>query len=82
MLADTRRPDADTRASTRLTQQPARRGFANLYASRAAGISYNVNELWQVRPEVGNYRGHDQRAFDDGSAMGEWIVGMDTTLRF
>jgi hypothetical protein len=38
--------------------------------------------LWQVRSEVGYYRGYDQRAFDDGNAMGEWIVGMNTTLRF
>ncbi|HET6323455.1 MAG TPA: outer membrane beta-barrel protein [Planctomycetaceae bacterium] len=63
-------------------QKGERTGFANLYSSHAVGISYNINELWQVRPEVGYYRGYYQRSFDDGNAMGEWIVGMDTTLRF
>jgi hypothetical protein len=63
-------------------QKGERTGFANLYSSHAVGISYNINDLWQVRPEVGYYRGYYQRAFDDGNAMGEWIVGMDTTLRF
>jgi hypothetical protein len=63
-------------------QKGERTGFANLYSSHAVGISYNVNDLWQVRPEVGYYRGYYQRAFDDANAMGEWVVGMDTTLRF
>ena len=55
---------------------------STLYSSHAIGISYNVNPLWQVRPEFGYYRGYYQLAFDDGNAMGEWIVGLDTTLRF
>jgi hypothetical protein len=63
-------------------QKGERTGFANLYSSHAAGISYNVNDLWQVRPEFGYYRGYYRRAFDDGVAKGEWVVGMDTTLRF
>jgi len=63
-------------------QKGERTGFANLYSSHSIGVSYNINPLWQVRPEFGYYRGYYQRAFDDGNAMGEWIVGLDTTLRF
>jgi Putative beta-barrel porin-2, OmpL-like. bbp2 len=62
--------------------QGERTGFANLYSSHAIGLSHNFNDLFQVRPEVGYYRGYNQAAFDDGQKMGEWIIGADTTLRF
>jgi hypothetical protein len=59
-----------------------RTGFANLYSSHAIGLSHNFNDVFQVRPEVGYYRAYYAPAFDDGTKMGEWIIGFDTTLRF
>jgi hypothetical protein len=63
-------------------QKGERTGFANLYSSHAIGISHNFNDYFQIRPEFGYYRGYYTRAFDDGNAKGEWIVGMDSTIRF
>jgi len=63
-------------------QKGERTGFANLYTSHAIGLSHNFNDVFQVRPEVGYYRGYNQAAFDDGQKMGEWVIGADTTLRF
>ena len=63
-------------------QKGERTGFANLYSSHAIGLSHNFNDLFQIRPEVGYYRGYYQPAFDDGQKMGEWIIGFDTTMRF
>ena len=48
----------------------------------AIGLSHNFNDLYQIRPEVGYYRGYWQPAFDDGQKMGEWIIGFDSTIRF
>jgi hypothetical protein len=63
-------------------QKGERTGYANLYSSHAIGLSHNFNDLFQVRPEVGYYRGYNQAAFDDGTKMGEWVIGFDSTLRF
>ena len=63
-------------------QKGERTGFANAYSSHSIGLSHNFNDVFQVRPEAGYYRGYWQPAFDDGQKMGEWIIGFDTTLRF
>lgn len=63
-------------------QKGERTGYANLYSSHSIGLSHNFNDLFQIRPEVGYYRGYNQAAFDDGTKMGEWVIGADTTLRF
>ena len=63
-------------------QKGERTGFANAYSSHAIGLSHNFNDLFQIRPEVGYYRGYWQPAFDDGQKMGEWIIGFDSTIRF
>jgi hypothetical protein len=63
-------------------QKGERSGFANAYSSHSIGLSHNFNDLFQIRPEVGYYRGYWQPAFDDGTKMGEWVIGFDSTLRF
>jgi hypothetical protein len=63
-------------------QKGERTGYANLYSSHAIGLSHNFNDLYQIRPEVGYYRGYYTPAFDDGTKMGEWVIGFDTTIRF
>jgi hypothetical protein len=65
-----------------IDQKGERTGFANAYSSHSIGLSHNFNDLFQIRPEVGYYRGYWQPAFDDGQKMGEWIIGFDSTIRF
>lgn len=63
-------------------QKGERTGFANLYSSHSIGLSHNFNDYYQIRPEIGYFRGYYRPAFDDGTKMGELVIGFDTTIRF
>jgi hypothetical protein len=59
-----------------------RSGFPGVYSSHAIGMTWNVNALWQIRPEIGYYRNWTNDAFDNGTKHGITIYGFDTTLHF
>ena len=59
-----------------------RSGFAGNYTSHAVGLTYNVNSVVQVRPEVGYYRNWNNPAFDLGTKRGLVLYGADVTYRF
>ena len=59
-----------------------RSGFPGTYTSHTINLSYNVNSLFQVRPEIGYYRNWTNQAFDLGTAHGIWLYGFDMTLKF
>jgi hypothetical protein len=45
-------------------------------------MTYNVNSVFQVRPEAGYYRNWNEPAFGLGTSRGMWLCGFDVTLRF
>src|SRR5262249_16111543 len=57
-------------------------GFPRNYTSHSLGLCYNVNSLFQVRPEIGYYRNYNTPAFDNGARRDLWLYGFDMTLRF
>lgn len=59
-----------------------RSGFPGTYSSHAIGLSYNVTDILQVRPEIGYYRNWTNPAFDLGKKKGMVLFGADMTLRF
>jgi hypothetical protein len=59
-----------------------RSGFPGTYTSHALGFTYNLSQVFQVRPEVGYYRNWTEPAFDLGTKQGILIYGFDMTLRF
>jgi hypothetical protein len=59
-----------------------RSGFPGTYTSHAIGLTHNFNSVLQVRPEIGYYRNWTNQAFDNGTARGMWLYGLDMTLRF
>lgn len=59
-----------------------RSGFAGTYTSHACGVTYNINSIIQVRPEIGYYRNWNRQAFDLGKKRGMVLAGMDMTVRF
>jgi len=62
--------------------QGERSGFRGIYTSHAIGLSYNLNSLVQVRPEIGYYRNWDHRAFDNGKRRALVMAAFDVTVRF
>jgi hypothetical protein len=59
-----------------------RSGFAGNYTSNAIGLTYNLNSVFQVRPEIGYYRNWNQPAFDNGARQNMVLYGFDMTYRF
>lgn len=59
-----------------------RYGFAGNYSSNSIGLSYNVNSVLQVRPEIGFYRNWNNPAFDNGASQNMLMGGLDVTMRF
>lgn len=59
-----------------------RSGFPGSYTSHAVGLTYNVNAVLQVRPEIGYYRNWTNPAFDLGTKRGLTLYGFDVTWRF
>jgi hypothetical protein len=63
-------------------ERGSRSGFAGTYTSDAIGLTYNVNSVFQVRPEIGYYRNWHQPAFDNGTRQNQVLYGFDMTYRF
>lgn len=59
-----------------------RSGFPGTYTSHAVGMTYNINSIVQIRPEIGYYRNWNRQAFDLGKKRGMILAGLDTTVRF
>lgn len=59
-----------------------RYGFAGNYTSNSIGLTYNVNSVLQVRPEIGYYRNWNNPAFDNGASKNMLMGGFDVTMRF
>lgn len=59
-----------------------RSGFPGTYSSNAIGLTYNFNELIQIRPEVGYYLNWDNPAFDLGKKKHLLMFAADMTVRF
>lgn len=59
-----------------------RSGFKGTYTSHAIGLTYNFNELVQIRPEFGYYRNWDHKAFDLGKKRALVLGGVDLTIRY
>ena len=49
---------------------------------RAIGLTYNLNSVFQVRPEIGYYRNWNVPAFDNGARQNQVLYGFDMTYRF
>ncbi len=63
-------------------EEGERSGFPGTYTSDTIGITYNITELLQIRPEIGYYRNWDNEAFDLGTKKGMVLAGVDMTIRF
>jgi putative OmpL-like beta-barrel porin-2 len=63
-------------------EEGERTGFPGTYTSNAVGFTYNFTRALQIRPEVGYYRNWNMPAFDLGTKHGEFMAGLDMTLRF
>jgi Putative beta-barrel porin-2, OmpL-like. bbp2 len=59
-----------------------RYGAPGWYTSHSIGVSYNINSMLQVRPEIGYYRNWDNPVFDNLKDKGIVVVGFDCTYRF
>lgn len=59
-----------------------RYGYAGNYTSNSIGVTYNVNSVLQVRPEIGFYRNWNNPAFDNGDRQNMLLGGFDVTMRF
>jgi hypothetical protein len=59
-----------------------RYGFPGNYTSNTIGLTYNFNNVFQVRPEIGYYRNWNVPAFDNGNRTDLWLYGFDVTYRF
>lgn len=62
--------------------QGERSGFPGTYTSHAIGLTYNITEILQFRPEIGYYRNWSHKAFDNGLTKGMLLIGADFTLRY
>jgi hypothetical protein len=63
-------------------EQGTRYGFPGNYTSNTIGLTYNFNNVLQVRPEIGYYRNWNTPAFDNGAQKDLVIYGFDMTYRF
>ena len=63
-------------------ERGARTGTAGTYSSHTFGMSFTVNGVYQIRPEIGYYRNYTNKAFDGGTKNGLMLYGFDMTMRF
>jgi len=63
-------------------EQGERTGFKTTYTSHTLGLTHQLSDVLEIRPEVGYYHSYDAKAFDLGRRNYDWIGGMDVTLRF
>lgn len=59
-----------------------RYGFRGNYTGNAIGWTHHVNNLLQIRPEMGFYRNWTVPAFDNGARQNLVLCGFDVIYRF
>jgi hypothetical protein len=59
-----------------------RSGYANTYTSNAIGWAHFFTPEILFRPDIGNYRAWNTRAFDLGTRKNLVMAGFDLTIRF
>ena len=59
-----------------------RSGFPGTYSSNAIGVTWDITNILQVRPEIGYYRNWNRPAFDLGTRRHLLLFGVDMTLRY